>query len=110
MLAQVIIIGIIVERVWEYLQLAIGEQYLSTRTKIIGAVLLSLTAAIVFKLDFLFALEVFNAPSWPGYILTGFVLSMGSHVVHDLFGVIKGVREDKRPLELEAGLGDDREV
>ncbi len=108
MLKTIFIVGIIVERVWEYLQLAIGEKYLSTRTKIIGAVLLSLSTSIVFELDFLFSLGVFNSPSFAGFILTGFVLALGSHVVHDLAGIIKGIREDKRPLELETGKGEDQ--
>lgn len=96
MLLQILIISAIIERFWEYIQLAIGKQYLSPRVKTIGAVLLAMTAAITLRLDFLYALDVTGTPSIPGFIVTGFVLAMGANTIHDLAGAIKGIREEKR--------------
>lgn len=109
MLLTILIISVIVERVLEYLLLAVGEEGVSLRIKILGSVILSLTAAIVFQLDLLYAIEIFETITWPGMILTGFVISLGSHFVHDLVGIVKGIREDKRPLQIDAGMGQSRE-
>lgn len=109
MLLTILIISVIVERVLEYLLLSFGEEGVSVRVKVLASALLSLTAAIVFQLDFLYALGIFNIITWPGMILTGFVISLGSNFVHDLVGIIKGIREDKRPLEAGGGMGNDQE-
>lgn len=109
MFLKILVLAVIVERVWEFLLRAVGEEGVSERVKIIGAVILSVAVAIVFDLDFLYAVDVTEVATWPGRILTGFVLSLGSHVIHDLFGIVKGVREDKRPLQIDAGMGRSQE-
>jgi len=91
MLLKILILAVIVERVWEHLQQLAGEKHLTLRVKLLGSAILSVAASLAFQLDFLYALEVMAAPSLPGYILTGFVLSLGSNVIHDLIDIINGL-------------------
>lgn len=110
MLLTILIVSIIVERFWEYILTAFGDKDISPKIKIFGAVAFSLFAVIALKLDFLYALEVSNEVSWGGIILSGLVISQGSHVIHDLVGTVKGIREDRRPLSTDAAMGQDQEV
>ncbi len=88
MLFKILILAAIIERVWENLQLLIGENRLNYEIKVIGSVVLAMFAAVGFELDILYALEVVAAASLPGYIMTGFILALGSNVVHDLIDIV----------------------
>ncbi len=91
MLLNILIMSVVVERVWEHLQQVVGERRLTLRVKLLGSAALSVAAALGFQLDLLYALEVMSAPSLAGYILTGFVLSLGSNVLHDLIDIVNGI-------------------
>lgn len=91
MLLNILILAAIIERVWENLQLLIGEKRLTYETKLIGSAVLALFAAIAFELDILYALDAVAAPSLPGYIMTGFILALGSNVIHDLIDIVQGI-------------------
>ncbi len=103
MLLKILILAVIVERVWEHLQQIAGEGSLEMRVKLLGSAVLSVAAALAFQLDLLYAIEVMSAPSLPGYVLTGFTLSLGSNVLHDLIDIIGGLsrnhsRQESRVL------------
>ncbi len=91
MLLQIIILATITERLWEVIQQAIGEHYLTRATKIVGAAIIGIAAAIFFQLDLLFALELYLLPTIPGYVLTGFVVAAGSGFLHDLIDLVGGI-------------------
>lgn len=89
---QILVISMIVERVWEYLQLALGED-VGTRLKVIISGLLSVVAAITLQLDLLLALEITEAASIPGIILTGVIIGLGSNLVHDILGFTNSLKK-----------------
>lgn len=83
MIIQILVISMIVERIWEYVQLAMGVD-IGIRLKVIISALLSVAAAISLRLDLLFALEITEALSLPGIILTGVIIGLGSNFLHDV--------------------------
>ncbi len=89
----ILVISMAIERLWEHLQQLTGDR-LSPNFKIIGSGILACAAALTLQLDLLHLLEVMPAPTYPGYILTGLVLGLGSNVVHDITDFIHGY---KRP-------------
>ncbi len=89
MLAKIIIMAMLIERLWEHLQLISGDNF-SPRVKVLGSAVVSVAAALALRLDLLKAFEVMPAESYPGYILTGLVLGLGSNVVHDIAGLLGG--------------------
>lgn len=89
---QILVISMIVERVWEYLQLALGED-VGVRLKVIISGLLSVAAAIALQLDLLFALKITEAASIPGIILTGVIIGLGSNLVHDILGFAGSLKQ-----------------
>jgi len=104
LLNTIFVVGLIVERTWEYLQLAIGEHLLSKNIKVFGAVAFSMAAVITLRLDLLFAIDLLEEVTWPGIILTGLVLSLGSHVLHDIIGIVQGLSSSVGP-SIAARLG-----
>ncbi len=89
---QILVISMIVERVWEYLQLALGED-VGIRLKVIMSALFAVGAAIALNLDLLFALEITEAASIPGIILTGVIIGLGSNLVHDILGFANSLKK-----------------
>ena len=89
---QILIISMIVERVWEYLQLALGED-VGTRLKVIMSGLISIAAAITLQLDLLLALGITEVSSLPGIILTGVIIGLGSNLVHDILGFTNSLKK-----------------
>jgi hypothetical protein len=77
------VISMIVERIWEYVQLVIGLD-IGVRLKVIISALLSVGAALSLQLDLLYVLEITEALSLPGIILTGVIIGLGSNVLHDV--------------------------
>ena len=90
MLVKIIVLSMILERIWEHLQLLLDDP-LSKRMKIIGSAMLAMTAAFLLQLDLLYALEIFPTLSVPGYLLTGVVLGLGSNVLHDVIDLVNGL-------------------
>jgi len=88
-LVKIIVLSMILERVWEHIQQLLGDSF-SKKTKVIGSGLLAMAAALALQLDLLHALDVMPAASYPGYILTGLVLGLGSNVVHDVIDLVNG--------------------
>lgn len=103
MLVNILIIAAVIERIWEHMQQVIGESRLSLQAKLCGSAVLSIGAALSFKLDLLYALGVTAQLSWTGIVLTGFALSLGSNVIHDLVSIIQAV--SKAPGLSRAGKG-----
>ena len=91
MLLNIFILAAVIERTWEHMQQVIGEEYLSTRVKLIGSGLLSVAAAATLRLDLFCALEVTGAPSAAGMVLTGIAVGLGSNLLHDLVGIVNGL-------------------
>ncbi len=91
MLLNIFILSAVIERTWEHLQQLIGEEFLSTRVKLIGSGLLSTAAAATLRLDLLYALEVTGATSAAGMVLTGIAIGLGSNLLHDLVGIVNGL-------------------
>lgn len=93
MLLQIIILATITERLWEVIQQAIGEHYLTRATKIVGAAIISVVVSVFFQLDLFYALELYHGESIPGYIFTGFVLAFGSGFLHDIIDLVSGLSQ-----------------
>ncbi len=108
MLSNIILFAVIIERIWEYLQMIVGDKFLTPPIKLVGSLVLSCSAAILFELDLLLALGAVPDPSLAGMVLTGFIVSLGSNIVHDLVGLVNGLRNDYRPLFTDGGLDDKR--
>lgn len=83
MILQILVISMIVERIWEYVQLVIGLD-IGIRLKVIISALLAVAAALSLQLDLLFVLEITEALSLPGIILTGVIIGLGSNFLHDV--------------------------
>lgn len=103
MLLKVLVLAVVIERVWEHLQQVAGDAQLSLRVKLLGSLVLSVTTALSFRVDILYALEVMPEASMPGYVLTGFVLSLGSNVIHDLIDVVNGLSVKHKSSLSQAG-------
>ena len=88
MLLKIIVLSVIIEQVWEHTQNAIGDGRLNRQIKFLGSAAIAIAAAVTLQLDLLYGLEVMPATTIPGFILTGFVLSLGSNVVHDLIDIV----------------------
>ena len=99
MLLKVVVLSVIIERIWEHTQQAIGDDRLSKRVKIIGSAVISVAAAVTLQLDLLYGLEVMPSATVPGFILTGLVLSLGSNVVHDLIDIVNGLSTKHKAIE-----------
>lgn len=95
MLVKIIVLSMILERLWEHLQLLLDDP-LSKRMKVIGSALLAMLAAFTLQLDLLHALELFPAISVPGFLLTGVVLGLGSNVLHDMIDLVNGISTKQR--------------
>ncbi len=91
MLLNIFILSAVIERTWEHLQQVIGEEFLSTKVKLIGSGLLSVAAATTLRLDLLYALEVTGMVSSAGMVLTGIAIGLGSNLIHDLVGIVNGL-------------------
>lgn len=83
LIIQILVISMIVERIWEYVQLAMGVD-IGIRLKVIISALLSVAAALSLQLDLLFVLAITEALSLPGIILTGVIIGLGSNFLHDV--------------------------
>lgn len=88
MLLKIIILSVIIEQLWEHTQNVIGDGRINLQVKFLGSAVLAIAAAVTLQLDLLYGLEVMPAATVPGFILTGFVLSLGSNVVHDLIDIV----------------------
>jgi len=94
-LIKIIVLSMILERIWEHLQLLLDDP-LSKRMKVIGSALLAMLAAFTLQLDLLHALEIFPTISVPGFLLTGVVLGLGSNVLHDVIDLVNGISTKQR--------------
>ncbi len=95
MLIKIIVLSMILERLWEHMQLLLDDP-LSKRFKILGSAMLAMTAAITLQLDILHALDLFPAASIPGFLLTGLILGLGSNVLHDVIDLVGGINNKQR--------------
>lgn len=101
MLINIILLSAIIERIWEHLQQVIGKNLLTLQVKLLGSAILSIAAALSLELDLLYALEIMPGSTTAGAILTGFAISLGSNVIHDLVDMITGLKSVIKP----AGFG-----
>jgi len=102
---SILVVSAAVERIWEYFQQAVPERYLTKRVKILGAGILSVAAALSFKLDLIYTMDLTDSYSIAGAILTGFSIAVGSNVIHDLVGIVNGIKSDHKPIDdFEAGM------
>lgn len=97
MLINILLLAAIIERIWEHLQQVIGKGMLNLQVKLLGSAILSVAAAISLRLDLLHTLEITAAPTTAGFVLTGFAVSLGSNVVHDLVDIITGLKAMAKP-------------
>ncbi len=42
-----------------------------------------------------------------GVLLTAIILARGSNFVHDLLGSLDGIRQNNKPITIDAGMGED---
>jgi len=91
LLTQILVVSMVIERAWEYVQLASGID-MGARLKVIVPAVLAVAAAYALQLDLLFALDVMDAVSIPGAILTGIVIGLGSNALHDVLSLVNNLK------------------
>ena len=104
------IIAAVVEAVWEALKPAWPdslrrlEKERGIPVDSFGALVLSVIIATAAGTDLLQMVGVPLAVPYLGTVLTGVLISRGSNFVHDLLGVIDGIRQDKKPISIDSGM------
>ena len=91
LISQILIISMLVERIWEYVKLALGVD-VGIRIKIFVSAALAIAAALAIQSDLLFALEITDAASLPGIIFTGVIIGLGSNLIHDILGLANSLK------------------
>lgn len=86
--AQLVLISILVEAIWENLKMVWHEKKLNVN--MLGALILSIVICLLAKVDIFTIVGIELAVPLIGSILTGIVVSRGANFVNDLFGRLKG--------------------
>jgi hypothetical protein len=81
----------VIERAWEYVQLASGID-MGARLKVIVPAVLAVAAAYALQLDLLYTLEVTGGVTLPGTMLTGIVIGLGSNALHDVLSLVNNLK------------------
>lgn len=88
--AQLILIAILVEAIWENLKMVWQEKKLNVN--MLGSLLLSILICLLAGLDIFNIVGIELALPVVGSLLTGIVVSRGANFVNDLFSKLQGGR------------------
>jgi len=86
--AQLILISILVEAIWENLKMVWQEKKLNVN--MLGSLILSIVICLLAKVDIFTIVGIELAVPLIGSILTGIVVSRGANFVNDLFTKLQG--------------------
>ena len=81
--AQVVVLAIIAEALWETLKMTWQDGKVSIDR--IGSIIISLILAFKTELDLLLMVELADELSLVGVAVTGILISRGSNFIHDIF-------------------------
>ena len=91
--AQLVIVAILIEAVWENIKMVWQNGKFSIDK--IGSLVISILICILAKIDIFPIVNLSIMIPVIGSILTGIIVSRGANFVHDLFNKISGVKEVK---------------
>nr|CAI9751093.1 hypothetical protein XLIUZIGB_XLIUZIGB_CDS_0041 [Caudoviricetes sp.] len=91
--AQLVIVAILIEAIWENLKMIWQNGKLSIDK--IGALVISVLICILAKIDIFPIVNLSVGIPVIGSIFTGIIVSRGANFVHDLFNKISGDKEVK---------------
>ena len=91
--AQLVIVAILIEAVWENIKMVWQNGKFSIDK--IGSLVISILICILAKIDIFPIVNLSILIPVIGSILTGIIVSRGANFVHDLFNKISGVKEVK---------------
>lgn len=86
--AQLIIIAILVEAIWENIKMIYDKNKFNV--SMIGSLILGIIVCTVFKVDIFPIVGLSTTIPFIGSILTGIIVSRGANFVNDLFKKLKG--------------------
>ena len=84
--AQLIIIAILVEAIWENLKIL----YDKNKINMIGSLILGILVCVLAQIDIFALVGITLKLPIVGYVLTGIICSRGSNAINDLLGKLKG--------------------
>lgn len=87
-IAQLIVIAVLVEAIWENLKMVYDKQ--KVNFNMIGSLLLGIAICIITRLNIFEILGFSISVPFIGWILTGIICSRGANFVNDLFSKLKG--------------------
>lgn len=91
--AQLVIVAILIEAVWENIKMVWQNGKFSIDK--IGSLVISILICILVKIDIFPIVNLSIMVPVIGSILTGIIVSRGANFVHDLFNKISGDKEVK---------------
>ena len=86
--AQLILIAILVEAIWENLKMTYDKKKLNIN--MIGSLILGIVICVLAKIDVFSIVGLNLIIPFVGSILTGVIVSRGANFVNDLFKKLKG--------------------
>lgn len=86
--AQLIIIAILVEAIWENLKMVYDKQKINVN--MIGSLLLSIIVCVLAQINIFEIVGISLIFPVVGYVLTGIICSRGANFINDLFKKVKG--------------------
>ena len=86
--AQLVIIAILVEAVWENLKMVYDKQKINVN--MIGSLLLSIIVCVLAQINIFEIVGISLIYPFVGYVLTGIICSRGANFINDLFKKVKG--------------------
>ena len=85
--AQLVIIAILVEAVWENLKMVYDKQKINVN--MIGSLLLSIIVCVLAQINIFEIVGIRLIYPFIGYVLTGIICSRGANFINDLFSKLK---------------------
>ena len=86
--AQLIIIAILVEAIWENIKMIYDKQKFNIN--MLGSLLLSMIVCVLAEIDIFKIIGINLIVPVVGSLLTGIIVSRGANFVNDLFKKVKG--------------------
>lgn len=86
--AQLIIIAILVEAIWENLKILYDKNKININ--MIGSLILGILVCVLAQIDIFALVGITLKLPIVGYVLTGIICSRGANFVNDLFKKVKG--------------------
>lgn len=86
--AQLVIIAILVEAIWENLKMVYDKNKINVN--MIGSLLLSMIICVLAQINIFEIVGINLILPFVGYLLTGIICSRGANFINDLFKKVKG--------------------